>query len=43
MIVKILRLGHGYFGGGIETICPAITISSWEWNNLLIEIYESDD
>ena len=39
----IIRLGHGYYGGGVEAdVCPAITTSSWEWNNLLAEVYEDD-
>lgn len=37
----MLRLGHGYFHGGIQDeLCPAITISCFEFNNLLVEIHE---
>ena len=28
---------HGYFDGGITDICPAITTSSFEHNNFVIE------
>lgn len=38
---KILRLSHGYFPGDVVDECPAITISSWQFNNFLIW-YEED-
>ena len=32
-----MRLPHGFFDGGLVDICPSITTSSFEFNNLLIE------
>lgn len=43
MIVKIIRLPHGYFNGEIVDICPSLTISSFEFNNLIMEIYDKDN
>lgn len=34
---KILQLPHGYMKGNVQHISPAITTSSWEANNVLIE------
>ena len=37
----IYKIPHGYYDGGFfKQYAPAITISSYEWNNLVIEIYE---
>lgn len=35
--IRIMRMPHGYFDGGITDICPAITTSSFEHNNFVIE------
>lgn len=41
MNVSILRLGHGYYDGGVaKEVAPPLTISSWQFNNYLVEIYE---
>ena len=41
MKIRILRMGHGYYDGGVEKdLCPVITISSWQFNNFLVEVYE---
>lgn len=40
--IKLFRYPHGFIGGGgIENanVCPTITISSFEWNNFIVEIY----
>jgi len=35
----IYKIGHGYYPGGFfEEYAPALTISSWEYNNFIIEI-----
>lgn len=33
----MIRIPHGYFDGGFTDICPAITTSSFECNNFVIE------
>ena len=35
---KILRLPHGYFYGDVVDECPAITTSSWQFNNYLVYV-----
>ena len=37
---RLIRYPHGFFNGGIwdYDFMPTITTSSWEWNNLLLEI-----
>lgn len=35
--IRVMRMPHGYFDGGITDICPAITTSSFERNNFVIE------
>jgi len=41
---KILRLPHGYFrGGGVQDIAPSLTISSFEFNNYIIEYGMDND
>ena len=39
--MMIFRLPHGYFKGGVMRICPSITISSFHFNNFVIE-YEDN-
>ena len=34
----IYKLPHGYYGGGVfKEYSPSVTVSSWEFNNLLVE------
>lgn len=35
----LYKLPHGYYGGGgiFKDYSPSVTVSSWEFNNLLIE------
>lgn len=41
----ILRNPHGWNQGGVfdTDICPTITTSAFEHNNLLVEIYEDEE
>lgn len=38
----MLHYPHGWNEGGVEMtdICPSITISGWQANHFIIEIYE---
>lgn len=42
--VWIIRYPHGWNSGGIfeNEYAPALTTSSWEANNLLVEIYAEE-
>jgi hypothetical protein len=43
--IYLKQYPHG-FNDGFEYhdgICPAITISSWQHNNFIIEIYDNDE
>lgn len=45
MMKKIIyKTPHGYYeGGGVfERYSPAVTISSWEYNNFVIEYEENE-
>lgn len=45
MKVMMIRYPHGWFSGGLtETdYSPAVTTSSWECNNYLLEVYQKED
>ena len=45
MKTRLIRYPHGWFPGGLweNEYSPAVTISSWEHNNYVLEVYESEE